>query len=336
MNEVFPNLNKLALDDWKTEDLFRFICNHLNQLKYLRRIIIRGLRQTNEEHSFVNLIDDHNHLLEMIHKNTQIEYICFEPDCYSMTLLINKKSLRTYSNLIEINICLSTSNDLVCLANLIPYIHRIHVSIEELLPIDQDITPFQCLTHFSLDAIDCYSTLENISSILQLTPTIKHLSLVLTTKDDRLISGQSLFPLLPSELFNNNNNLIESFKYVVCFSASVDYYFDSKNCLESWKSLSIAYTINKDEKKSYILVHTLPYPSIILNLHSTLTNKFGIKIGDQVYNNIQYLCIIHAKTLLETFIILQHCRKIEDLTIQIDDNNTSLPGEINREELAVV
>ena len=66
---------------------------------------------------------------------------------------------------------------------------RLHVIIEELLSIDQDITLFQCLTHFSLNTIDCYSILDNISSILQLTLTIKDLSLVLTTKDDRLIYG---------------------------------------------------------------------------------------------------------------------------------------------------
>jgi hypothetical protein len=36
MNEVFPNLNKLALDDWKTEDLFTFVINHLNYYSWFK------------------------------------------------------------------------------------------------------------------------------------------------------------------------------------------------------------------------------------------------------------------------------------------------------------
>jgi hypothetical protein len=186
---------------------------------------------------------------------------------------------------------------------------------------NQDIIPFQCLNDFSLDVIDCYSTIDHISSILRLTPTIKQLSLSLTTRDDCLIYGQNLFKIL-------SFNLIESFKYVVYLWESVDYCLDSTIVQQSWKPLSIAYTINKDEKQSYILIHTLPYSSILLNLQSTLTNKFGFNIHDQVYRNIQYLCICHAQTLIETFTIIQHCRKVQDLTIQIDKNKTTLPGRI--------
>ncbi|CAF2765477.1 unnamed protein product [Rotaria sp. Silwood2] len=328
MNKIFPNLQKLALDDWKNEELFSFIGNHLNQLQYLRTIIIRGLRQVNHTNLITHSSEDQKHLLEITHKNTQIECIYFEPDCYSMKLSINQNNLITHSNLIEMSISLSTSNDLISLAIIIPNIRRLHVVIEELLPINKDIIPFQCLTHFSLDAIDFYSTLDNISSILRLTPTIQQLSLTLTTRDERLIYGQHLFTLLSSQLFNNDN-LIKSLKYATYFSTSVDYHFDPKNILQSWNPISIAYTINKDEKKSYILIHTLPYPSILLNLHSILPNKFGINLGDQVYNNIQYLCICHAKTLLETFTIIQHCRKIQDLNIQIDKNKINLPGRIN-------
>jgi hypothetical protein len=324
MNKIFPNLEKLAFDDWKNEELFSFIGNHLNQLKDLRTIIIRGLRQTNHQNSIANLIDDHNHLLEIIHKNTQIQFLYFEPDCYSMTLLINQKNLISYSNLIEINIPLSSSRDLVCLANLIPNIRRLYVIIEELSLIDQDVKPFQCLTYFSLNAFDNYSTLENVSSILRLTPTIEQISLNLTTKDDRLIYGQHLFTLLASQLINLN----QSFQYSVYFTTTVEYDFNSNNLLESWKSIPIAYTINNDERESYILIHTLPYPSILMNLHSTLSNKFGMHLGDQVYRNIEYLCIYHSKTLLETFTIIQHCRKIRDLIIQMDDSETNLSGTV--------
>ncbi|CAF0765755.1 unnamed protein product [Rotaria sp. Silwood1] len=327
MNNIFPNLQKLALDDWKNEELFSFLENHLNQLKYLRTIVIRGLRQVNHKNSITHSSEDPKHLLEITHKNTQIEYIYFEPDCYSMTLLLNENNIITHSNLIEMSISLSTSKDLVSLAILIPNIRRLHVIIEELCGIAKDIIPFQCLTHFSLDALDSYSTFDNISSILQLTPTIEQLSLALTTRDERLVYGQHLFTLLSSQLFNNNN-LIQTLKYAIYFSTYADYHIDSKNLSKSWNPISIAYTINKDEKKSYILIHTLPYPSILLNLHSILPNKFGISLGDQVYNNIQYLCICNAKTLLETFTIIQHCRKIQDLNIQIDRNKTNLPDSI--------
>ncbi|CAF0751206.1 unnamed protein product [Rotaria sordida] len=333
MNKIFPNLEKLALDDWKNKELFSFIENDLNQLKYLRTIIIRGLRQINQNNSITYSNDDQQHLLDIIHKNTQIELIYFEPDCYSMKLSINQKNFINHSNLIEMSISLLTSNDLISLAILIPNIRRLHVIIEEFLPtINQDIIPFQCLTHFSLNAIDFYSTFDNISSILQLTPTIQQLSLTLTTKDERLIYGQHLFTFLSSQLFTNNK-LIQSLKYAVYFSTSVDNYFDSNSLLESWNPISIAYTINKDEKKSYILIHTLPYPSILLNLYSILPNKFGISLGDQVYNNIQYLCICHAKTLFETFTIIQHCRKIQDLSIQIDKTKAILPVPTNQQTI---
>jgi hypothetical protein len=239
-------------------------------------------------------------------------------------LLINQKNLISYSNLIEINIPLSSSRDLVCLANLIPNIRRLYVIIEELSLIDQDVKPFQCLTYFSLNAFDNYSTLENVSSILRLTPTIEQISLNLTTKDDRLIYGQHLFTLLASQLINLN----QSFQYSVYFTTTVEYDFNSNNLLESWKSIPIAYTINNDERESYILIHTLPYPSILMNLHSTLSNKFGMHLGDQVYRNIEYLCIYHSKTLLETFTIIQHCRKIRDLIIQMDDSETNLSGTV--------
>jgi hypothetical protein len=245
-----------------------------------------------------------------------------------MTLLMNKKKFISYSNLIEINIPLSSSNDLASLAILIPNIRRLYVIIEELTSIDQDITPFQCLTHFSLNASDNYSTFESISSVLRLVPTIEQLSLNVTTKDDQLIYGQHLLTLLSSHLFNRT----ASFQYSVYFSTTLEYNLDSNYLLNSWKSIPIVYTINKDKTESYILIHTLPYPSSLLNLHSTLTNKFGMHLGDQVYRNVQYLCIWHSKTLLETFTIIQHCRKIIDLIIQMHPNNkTSLTGRIGED-----
>ncbi|CAF1257046.1 unnamed protein product [Rotaria magnacalcarata] len=299
MSKIFPNLKKLALDDWKSETLFSFIENHLSQLKYLRTIIIRGLQPTIWQNSIAERNDDYKHLLEITHRNTQIESIYFEPDCYSMMILsTSQKDLLTHSNLIEMSISLKTSNDLISLAMLVPNIRRLHIIIEEFAPINKTIIPFQCLTDFSLDAIDSYSKLDDISSILQLTPTIQNLSLALATLDECLIYGQHLLRLLSSQLFISNN-LIQKLKYAVYFSASAGYCFDSENLLTSWNSMPIGYTINGNENRSCILLHTLPYPSILLNLHSTLANKFGINMSDHVYNNIQYLCISNAKTLLK-------------------------------------
>ncbi|CAF2033235.1 unnamed protein product [Rotaria magnacalcarata] len=331
MSKIFPNLKKLALDDWKSETLFSFIENHLSQLKYLRTIIIRGLQPTIWQNSIAERNDDYKHLLEITHRNTQIESIYFEPDCYSMMILsTSQKDLLTHSNLIEMSISLKTSNDLISLAMLVPNIRRLHVIIEEFAPINKTIIPFQCLTDFSLDAIDSYSKLDDISSILQLTPTIQNLSLALATLDECLIYGQHLLRLLSSQLFISNN-LIQKLKYAVYFSASAGYCFDSENLLTSWNSMPIGYTINGNENRSCILLHTLPYPSILLNLHSTLANKFGINMSDHVYNNIQYLCISNAKTLLETFTIIQHCRKIQDLNIQIENHKTALPDSTNKQ-----
>ncbi|UJR35118.1 hypothetical protein I4U23_027889 [Adineta vaga] len=313
IKNIFPNLEILAIDDWKNVDLFPFINNHLTKLEYLRRIVIRGLRKSIEVNSFVNIIDDYNQLLEMISKNPQIETILFEPDCYSMTLFNTKKLSTIYSNLIQINLSLSTSNDLLYFAFLFPTIRRVNVIIEELLPIEQDIIPFQCLTHFSLDTMNSPSKLESVLTIFQLIPTVEYLSLVLLTEDDRLLYGKDLLC---------NTLSLKSFQYAVYFSSSVNYSFDPQEFLRSWKSLQIIYTINKDQKKTYILIHTVPYPSILLNLQSISSNKFGAKERDQVYNCIQYLYITQVKNLKETFAILQHCRKIQDLTIQIDENES--------------
>ncbi|CAM4747828.1 unnamed protein product [Rotaria magnacalcarata] len=309
MSKIFPNLKKLALDDWKSETLFSFIENHLSQLKYLRTIIIRGLQPTIWQNSIAERNDDYKHLLEITHRNTQIESIYFEPDCYSMMILsTSQKDLLTHSNLIEMSISLKTSNDLISLAMLVPNIRRLHIIIEEFAPINKTIIPFQCLTDFSLDAIDSYSKLDDISSILQLTPTIQNLSLALATLDECLIYGQHLLRLLSSQLFISNN-LIQKLKYAVYFSASAGYCFDSENLLTSWNSMPIGYTINGNENRSCILLHTLPYPSILLNLHSTLANKFGINMSDHVYNNIQYLY----------------------LNIQIENHKTALPDSTNKQ-----
>lgn len=328
MNKIFPNLNKLALDDWKNEELFSFVGNHLNELKYLRSIIIRGLRQSTHRNSIVFSIDDQKYLFDIIHKNTQVENIYFEPDCYSMTISSNNKFTPIQSNLIEMSISLSTTHDFVCLTSLIPNLRRLHVIIEELLTIDKDPTPFECLENFSLNAVDCYSTFENISSILRFTPTIKQLSMTLTTADPRLISGQQLSTLLSSDFFYQNN-LIQSFKYAVYFSSFI-HCFDSQDFAQSWEPISIAYTMNTDERKLYLLIHTLPYPSILLNINSILSTKFGQSLNGKVYHNIQYLCICHAKTLYETFTVIQHCQNIQDLTIQIDKIKRDLPGRISK------
>lgn len=328
MDKIFPNIKKLALDDWKNEALFSFIKNHLNQLKHLRTIIIRGLRQANPKNSSTKINDDRQHLYEITHNNTQIEHIYFEPDCYSMSLSINKNISINYSNLIAMSISLSTSNDLISLAVLLPNILRLHVIIDEFLPMNDDITPFQRLVHFSIDAMDFYSNICDISSILRLTPTIKEFSLTLATRDESLIYGQRLISVLSSSLMNDIN-IIQSFKYAVYFSATSDYCFNSEKLVESWNPIPIAYTINKDEKKSYILVHTLPYPSILLNLHSSLANKFCINLSDHVYNRIQYLCICNAKTLFDTFNVIRHCRKIQDLNIHIENHKTGFSGIVN-------
>ncbi|CAF0874217.1 unnamed protein product [Adineta ricciae] len=308
MENFFPNLEKLALDDWKNLDLFPFVSSRLSKLTNLRQIIIRGLRQPNDPHSLVTSIDDSTYLFEIVSENRQIETIIFEPDCYSMTLLNHKKFRINHSNLIELNLSLSTSDHLNSLAYFLPNLRRLYVIIEEIGIMKEDILPFQRLTHFSLDAIESYSKLENLRELFQIIPTVEHLSLVLTSIDERLIYGEHFLQCLS----------LKTFQYAVYFSSSIDYCFDSRKFFDSWKSHRLVYTINKDQKRSYIFIHTVPYPSILLNLQSTLTNKFGVRSGDQVYRIVQYLYVNRMKTLKEIFPILQHCRKTQDLTIQID------------------
>lgn len=303
-HHIYSNLEKLTLVNWTDEKLIVFL-DTLHGMKHFRKLVIQALDLTTPT--------KHLNLLKKIFStnDNRLTQINFDHECDAFNFTDNEKDDydMIFLNIIQLNIELQTTTDLLQLGKIVPNIEQLHITFKRpwrKISFDQQI--FSYLKEFSVYAMSWFSTFEDLKTLIQISSTIENLSFVLVTHDYAMIDRQCVVSLLPST--------INKFDYSICYQPSdLERDFDTIRIIQSWKSIPIAYSINENDKR--IFLHTIFYEPNRLSLRSLFNKQMSAELNSQIYRKVRHLHVYDTLNLTEMFGILRHCRQILDLVVSI-------------------
>ncbi|CAF0881117.1 unnamed protein product [Rotaria sp. Silwood1] len=316
-NHIYQDLEKLTLVNWTDEKLIKFI-DTLHGMKHFHKLVIQALDLT-ESVTNINL------LRKILGANdNQLTHIVFDHECDALNIADEKNCEITFPNIIQLDIELQTTKDLLKLVQMIPNIEQLHLTFKRpwvKVSFDQQINSH--LTELNVYAMSWFSTFDDLKTLIQISPTIKNFSFVLVTRDYSMINGQCVLALLPS--------CVKQFNYSICYhSFDKDDKFDPIRIIKSWKSIPVAYSISENDKR--IFLHTVSYHPNRLSLRSLFHKQMSADVNSSIYNKVRHLHVYDTIALKEIAGIVRHCRQILDLIISIralpsrnqDPQNTSV------------
>jgi hypothetical protein len=304
-NHIYYNLEKLTLVNWTDEKLILFI-DTLHGMKHFRKLVIQALDLTES-------IKNEDLVKKLFGTNdNQLTKVIFDHECDALSLRnddYDEECPINFPNIIQLDIELQTTKDLFQLINIVPNLEQLHITFKhswsKILP-NQQI--FSHLREFSVYAMSWFSTFDDLKTLIQISPILENVSLVLVTHDYSMIDKQSVYSLLPS--------CIKKFDYSICYhSSDTNDTFHPIKILETWKSIPIAYSIYENDKRMFL--HTVSYQPSRLSLRSLFNKKMSSELNNQIYKNVRHLHVYDTINLTETFGIIRHCRQILDLIISI-------------------
>ena len=302
-NHIYHNLEKLTLVNWTDEKLILFV-ETLQGMEHFRKLVIQALDLTD---SVKNL----NLLQKVLRANeNRLTHVSFDHECDALSLTdVDRGYEMSFSNIIQLDIELQTTADLFQLVRIVPNVEQLHTTFKRpWIKISSDQQRFSRLKELSVYGMSWFSTFDDLKTLVQISPIMENLSLILVSHDSSMNDGQRVLSFLPSH--------IKKFDYSICYQPSdTDSDFDSIGIIESWKSISIAYSINETDKR--IFLHTTSYQSNRLSLRSLFNKKMSAKLNSQIYRNVRHVHVYDTIALAEIFGIIQHCRQIIDLIISI-------------------
>jgi hypothetical protein len=301
-NYLCPNLEKLTLVNWTDEKLILFI-DKLHGMNYFRKLIIQALDLTESIKNIILLrkllSTNDNHLTELI----------FDHECDAFSLIDDEQYLIHFPNIIQLDIELRTTTDLFQLIQIVPNLEQLHITFKNSwIKISSEHQQFSYLKEFSVYAMSWFSTFDDLKTLIQISSSIENLSLVLVTHDYLMIDRKSVFSILPSS--------IKQFHYSICYQPSdINEEFNPNEIIQTWKSIPIDYSICENDRR--IFLHTILYQSSRLSLRSLFNKRMSAPLNSQIYGKVRHLHVYNTINLIDTFGIIQHCRRILDLIISV-------------------
>ncbi|CAF0959250.1 unnamed protein product [Rotaria sordida] len=308
-NHSYQCLEKLTLVNWTDEKLILFV-DTLHGMKHFHKLLIQALDLT-ESVTNINL------LRKILGTNdNQLTHVCFDHECDALNLTDEENCEMSFPNIIQLDIELQTTNDLLKLVRITPNVEQLHLTFKRpwvKVSFDQHI--FSYLTELNVYAMSWFSTFDDLKTLIQISPTIENFSFVLVTRDYSMIDGQCVLSLV--------STYVKQFSYSICYhSSDKDDKFDPINIIKSWKSIPIAYSINENDKR--IFLHTISYEVSRLSLRSLFNKQMSANLNSQTYRKVRHLHVYDTIALKEIAGIVRHCRQILDLIISI----RALPSRI--------
>ena len=255
---IYPNLEKLTLVNWTDEKLILFV-QTLHGMTYLRKLVIQALDLTES----VKNIDLLKKLLGA--NDNRLREVIFDHECDALSLTDDEQCQIIFENIIQLDIELRTTTDLYQLIEIVPNLEELHITFKHSwikIPPDQQV--FSHLREFTVYAMSWFSTFDDLKTLIQISPTIENLSLVLVSHDYAMVDRHRVVSLLPSS--------IKEFHYSICYQPSdVNEPFDPNRIFETWKPIPIAYSICENDRRLFL--HTIFYQPTRLSLRSLFSKK---------------------------------------------------------------
>ncbi|CAF0737374.1 unnamed protein product [Adineta steineri] len=316
MTLLFPQLQKLIIKWFTTEKLLLFI-DTLHDLPQLIELDIRFLKGKMLNSLLTKVLSTNNN---------QLSIVSFDHDSIDFDIC-DDITLISYPNIEQLTVNLTEAKFMTNLFLLIPNIRCLYLSIEEMsteIKCQSIFTNLPYLLHlitFQLRSINLFWTLDQISHILKVMPSLQELTFDLRTEDKRLINKENLLTILPRSLIK-----LEYF---------IRYYFSQlESEIETTKSFSSPHfpVISMlDEPRSRFIIYTIP-----CNLHSVIltgTVSQYMPSGWKYMQQTENLYIAHITSVLEILHILQHFRRLRTLTIDAKDKSQILSLPLKSESI---
>ncbi|CAF1608597.1 unnamed protein product, partial [Adineta ricciae] len=299
----YENLEKLTLVNWTDEKLFLFL-GTLHNMRNFHRLIIQALDLTEsmKNRCFLEKVLSAN--------ENQLTHVMFDHESDAFCLTDKEKcNANVYPNILQLDIELQTTKDLFQLYRMIPNVEKLHITFKRpWSKVICDQQQFFYLKELSVYAMSWFSTLEDLKTLLRISPVLENLSVVLVSHDYSLINGQCVSALLPSTT--------KKFDYSICYQPSdLNADLNCKTILQTWKSIPIAYSICENDKR--IFLHTTNYQCNRLSLRSLFHKNMSVRKDSHVYNKVRHIHIYDTIALAEVFGIVQHCKFVLDLIISM-------------------
>jgi len=312
MATIFPRLERISLVSYQHDQLIAFLSS-LRDLSYLVEIRLYSLFSIErlQQPKFVrSLLQANNHRLTTILIDDQSSALSFDrTDCYM--------------NVLQLRIKLRTFVGLSSLFAAVPNVHHLDVILGESddLPeyVDEmNLSSLFHLTDFRLQSTEHIWKLEEFFIIFSQIPTVRHLSLILSTCDRRLIQGDIVLSALPPT--------VQQFDYAIYFfnDTPVD---QVDEIIASWP---LSHSVTCFCKNEFLFIHTLPWRFASIEL-SALINKMTSCYANNVTDYDRsvehlYLKIDRNFTLTKSLSMISQYRRVREITIYVQNNGDAVKG----------
>jgi hypothetical protein len=309
---IFPKLERINLSYYEHDRLVRFldILHDLNYLIEIRLYQIFDIQTSHQATLVRSLCQANNHRFTSILMDDQSSCLKFD-------------DTDRYLNVLRLRINLTNVIDLPALFAAVPNLHYLDVVINEgsndseLLD-EMKFFPLLHLTDFQLKSLRHGWMLEELSTLLIQLPIVQHLSLFLSTYDDRFVEGNILLSLLPST--------IQQFNY------AIRYFYDSAfdeadEIIIPWPSSNpIICSLNDDS----LFLHTLPwhFPRIEFSL---LHNKMiscstnNVAVYDRNVEEVD-IWVNSNFALTRSLSTVSQCCRARVITIYVTQEDDTMKG----------
>lgn len=307
---TFPNLQRISLMSWSHDRLVSILnsLHDMNELVEIRLYSIFSIVSQQQADFARVLFQANNHRLTTVLM-----------DQSSTTLRFHKND--RYLNIFRLRLKLELMTDLAVLFVTVPNVQFLDVLVNERdLKKQKKIvffnSPLLQLTDFSLRSVVCAWHISELTSLITLLPNVIRLSLALYIKDQSLIRGDVILPLLPST--------VEQFNYVVFTVHAVDTY---DTAVASWPpSNPIACFINGP----FLFLHTKPWYFSHLEIPTALGESISLAaIRDSGYEKCVkriWLFINENFSSNKSLLLLSQCHRAREVMINIMDDLGALKG----------
>ena len=292
MAKTFPNLQKLILICFAADELDAFL-NTLNDFDALDQIEIYDLL-TEQSNLLQRIVETNNNRFTTVKFKTSCSDSLTSP-CLSLS---------------DLTISIQTLDKLSPLLSFLPNIRRIYVTIDQLSTMNVSFDCLSPLLHLESMFLRCYNhfwSLQELGLLFEKIPAVEHVSLQISSDDRSFVDReQRMFGILPRSLRE--------------FNLSLRYFYDEVEDIDQQALLASRFSIICliDENVQQALLHTIPYRFHSVNISFPMSK--GMPVDDS-YRYVKKFYDYQGMTLGDTFPIIKHCRRIEEIAIQLYDKH---------------
>jgi hypothetical protein len=309
---IFPQLERISIISYQHEQLLALLTN-LSGLDHLIEIRLYSLFP-----------------IEPLHQPTVVQSLFQANNQRLNTILIDDKSsslsfdnTNCFLNILQLRINLKTLADLNSVFAAVPNVRYLDVLIRERVILfesmkEMKLSSLSHLTDFRLKCINHMWKLEELLTLFIQLPTVRHLSLFLSTLDVHLTNGSLILSSLPST--------VQQFNYAVDYFSNITLNQD-ETIVNYWPP---SHPVSCYLNDRFLFLHTLPWDFPRIEVRSLLGKMISCHTnGATGYERqVEQLDLEVNKnfTFSKSLTVISQCRRVREITIHVRNYDDAVKG----------